>query len=154
MIYERKNSTENLNEGISIRIGKEAPDEFIKFAVELYSKINKNAPLKNADFKNEILKKKSMNYYFEIKKQNVDRMKAFGHDMLLSPDRIKANNKKDEETRKLIKLIERCGVTTRSKNPYNMVERYTFSKDKKYIFEVWPTVVMSGNYYGDYGIHV
>lgn len=44
MIYERKNSTQALDEGIRIKFGKDAPDEFLKFAVDFFTKINRKMP--------------------------------------------------------------------------------------------------------------
>ena len=164
MIYERKNSTQMLDEGLSIRFGKEAPEEFTKFAVDFFSKVNKKAPLKNQDFKNEILKKKSMYYSFQISDEKLNKLKAAGSAALagavygmyydLTPASQSENKRTKEETKRLIEVIDSCGMKDRSKNKSYQYQtyRFTISRDKEYFFVATPVVTISGNYYGTHAI--
>ena len=166
MIYERKNSTQALDEGIRIKFGKDAPDEFLKFAVDFFTKINRKMPLENQNFRNEILEKKDNHYFFQIEKENRNIWKAAGHAGVqgalygmyadMTPEARDEQHRTHEEEKKLKNLIDSCGMKVKSNNglyDYQLY-RFAYSKDKSYIYVAWPTVGISGKYYSNYGIHI
>lgn len=167
MIYERRNAPSILDESIHIRIGKKAPEEFTKFAIDFFSKVNHKLPLKTKFgklFKEYISDKESNFYNFQFDDPKNNLLKAanaaglggafYGPSRIYDAEFRKGIAEEHDAKKQVIRIIESCGLSGRSKNKssYYSEYRYSYSKNEDYIFIAFPTVIKEGKYYSTFGI--
>lgn len=136
------------------------PEDFIKFAIDFYTKINKVKPLKKQDFKSIINEKNKNHYSFEIDDPRNNFGMGLAHAatkgavfgvyaaQLYNDSQIDEN----KESKDLCKIIERTGVKAKVNKKFYEYDRFAISKDKGYIYRAWPAVAVEGRYFTTYAI--